>query len=333
MAGRWGITIPLEGLPMREHREPLQEAEAAGYTDVWSAEVNANDAFVPLAAVATWTNQRLGTAIAGIYTRTPTLIAQSAAAMEDLAPGRFCLGLGTSSPAIVENWNGVRLERPLERMRQTIAFVKQALTGEKAVAANQWFDVKGFRLGRAPSAPTPVFVGALREKMLRLGGEMAEGVITNYIAPEDARRVASVAKDAARQAGKDPEKLDIACRIFVIATEDAQVAQMAGRFIVSGYLTTPFYYAFHEWLGRGEQLAPMMKAWRAGDRQGAMGLVPPQVVDDLFVFGSPQQCREKIEAYCQNGITTPILNIIPTARDPQGQREQSLKWLRDLAPR
>jgi len=333
MTDRWGITFPLEGLSLPEHRDVLREAEEIGYTDAWTAEVNAHDAFVPLAAAAAWTNLRLGTAIANIYTRTPTLIAQTAAAMAELAPGRFCLGLGTSSPAIVENWHGVRLERPLERMRETIRFLRQAFTGEKTVVRNRWFDVKGFRLGRAPALPPPIFVAALRPKMLELGGEMAEGVITNYISPEDAPKVAAPAREAARRAGKDPARLDVACRIFVIATEDADVAQMIGRLVVSAYLTTPFYYAFHRWLGRGDQLAPMMAAWQAGERQQAAGLVPRRVVEEIFVFGSPQQCREKVEAYRENGITTPILNIIPTARDPQGQKEQSLAWLRALAPR
>ena len=169
--------------------------------------------------------------------------------------------------------------------------------------------------------------------MLELGGALGDGVITNYISPDDTTRIASVAKSAAKGAGRDPEVLDIACRIFVIATEDRQVAQMIGRLLVSAYLTTPFYYAFHEWLGRGEALAPMMKAWQAGDRQQALGLVPESVVDDIFVFGSPSECRDKIQAYCDNGITTPIINIIPTARDAESQAKQSLAALRDLAPR
>jgi alkanesulfonate monooxygenase SsuD/methylene tetrahydromethanopterin reductase-like flavin-dependent oxidoreductase (luciferase family) len=168
--------------------------------------------------------------------------------------------------------------------------------------------------------------------MIGLAASEGDGVITNYISPDDARKVSLVAREAAQKAGKDADALDIACRIFVIATEDANTAQMIGRFIVSGYLTTPFYYAFHEWLGRGEALAPMMKAWQAGERQQAMGLVPADVVEDIFVYGSAKACREKIEAYCENGITTPIINIIPTSREAEGQREQSLKWLRDLAP-
>src|SRR6266545_666811 len=329
--GRWGMTYPLEGVPLSAHQEVLQTAEDLGYTDAWTAEVNANDAFTPLGAFAAWTKTtRLGCAIANIYTRTPTLLAQSASSLADLAEGRFCPGIGTSSPAIVENWNGVPLEQPFRRMRQTIAFVKQALSGDKTAMSVGPYDVKGFRLGRAPVSPPPIYVAALREKMLRLGAVEADGVITNYISPEDGRKVSQVANEAAEAAGKQPP--DIACRIFVIATEDRQVAQMIGRYVVSAYLTTPFYYAFHEWLGRGEILSPMMNAWQAGDRQQALGLVPEQVVDDIFVFGSAEACRAKIKLYGEMGITTPILNIIPTERDPEAQAEQSLDWLRKLAP-
>ena len=326
------MTYPLEGIRLAEHDSVLRKAEELGYTDAWSAEVNANDAFTPLAAFAAWTKTtRLGCAIANIYNRTPTLLVQTSSAIADLAAGRFCLGIGTSSPAIVENWNGVPLEQPIARMRQTIAFVKEAFAGEKMSATIGPYNIRGFRLARLPATPPSIYIAALREMMIRLGASEADGIITNYISPEDARRIAAIANEAAKSAGKDAP--DIACRIFVIATEDENAAQMIGRFIVSGYLTTPYYYAFHEWLGRGEALAPMMKAWQSGERQQAVGLVPGNIVEELFVYGSPEACREKIEAYCENGITTAIMNIIPTVREPAGQREQCLDWLEKLAPR
>jgi alkanesulfonate monooxygenase SsuD/methylene tetrahydromethanopterin reductase-like flavin-dependent oxidoreductase (luciferase family) len=166
--------------------------------------------------------------------------------------------------------------------------------------------------------------------MIRLGASLGDGIITNYISPDDTPRIATIAKEAAAKAGKPAP--DIACRIFCILTEDRQVAQMIGRYIVSGYLTTPFYYAFHEWLGRGEALAPMMKAWQAGERQQALGLVPEQVVDDIFVFGSPAACKEKIRDYVAQGITTPVLQLIPTERDPAAGAAQCIQALKDLTP-
>ena len=118
-----GADLPAAGHLARGPRaDPAGGREDLGYTDAWSAEVDSNDAFTPLAAFATWApNTRLGCAIASVYTRTPTLLAQTAAAIEELAPGRFCLGIGTSSPAIVERWNGVPLSEPMKRMRDTIA--------------------------------------------------------------------------------------------------------------------------------------------------------------------------------------------------------------------
>src|SRR2546428_13844910 len=148
--------------------------------------------------------------------------------------------------------------------------------------------------------------------MLRLGAAEADGVITNYISPDDARKISAVANDAAKAAGK--EAPDIACRIFVIATEDENAAQMIGRFIVSGYLTTPYYYAFHEWLGRGDALAPMMKAWQSGERQQAVGVVPANGGEEVFVYGSPEACRDKNRGHLENGTYTPIMNTIPTIK-------------------
>ena len=334
MAGRWGITIPLEGLPLSEHRRILQEAEGIGYTDAWSAEVNGPDAFVPLALAAAWTEKlRLGTAIANVFTRTPTLLAMSAAALADAAPGRFCLGIGSSSPAIVERWNGVPLKQPVQRMHDTLAVLRQLLAGEKVSVSNGSFHLDGARLGRLPRPAPLIFVAALREKMLRLAGGEADGVILNWLSAGDVTKVTPVAKEAAKAAGKDPDALEVACRIFVIPTPDPSVARMMGRFIIAGYLTTPVYYPFHEWLGRGAALGPMMQAWQAGERREAMALVPDEVIDDIIVYGEPRQIVDKVQAYCRNGVTVPILAIIPTSQDPKEQAAQGIKAVQELRPR
>ena len=330
---RWGMTYPLQGVRLSDHKELVQQAEGLGYTDAWTAEVDFNDAFTPMAAFAAWTKtSRLGSAIGSIYTRTPTLLAQTAASLEDIAPGRIVFGIGTSSPAIVERWNGVKLEKPLKRMRDTITFMRRALSGEKTVMTVGPYDVKGFRLGRPVAAP-PIFVAALRQKMLRLAGAEADGVILNWLSAGDVTKVAPVAKEAAKAAGKDPDALEVACRIFVIPTPDPNVARMMGRFIIAGYLTTPVYYPFHEWLGRGPALGPMMQAWQAGERREAMALVPDEVIDDIIVYGEPRQIVDKVQAYCRNGVTVPILAIIPTSQDPKEQAAQGIKAVQELRPR
>ena len=234
MTDRWGITFPLEGVPLLEHREVLQEAERLGYTDAWTAEVDGTDAFVPLALAASWTSElRLGCAIANVFTRGPALLAMEAAAVAEAAPGRFCLGIGTSSPAIVERWNGVPLRRPLGRMRETLEFLRQAFAGEKVSVEGESVRVKGFRLSRRPAQPPPIFVGALRERMLALAGAKADGVIINWLAPGDVPKVVGVAKEAAQAAGKDPEALEIACRIFVVTAADEATARGLARFMIT----------------------------------------------------------------------------------------------------
>ena len=327
---RWGLTFPLEGIPLSAHREVLQEAEARGYTDAWTLEVDGADAFVPAALAAVWTSElRLGTAIANVFIRGPALLAMTAAAVAEMAPGRFCLGLGASSPAIVESWNGLKLRRPLERVRETVAFLREALAGEKA--SSPVLGVRGFRLSRRFAGPPPIFIAALRERMLALAGSVGEGVIINWLSPADVPKVVKVAREAAGAAGRDPAALEVGCRLFVLPALPEEAARALARWVVAAYLTTPVYSAFQRWLGRGEALRPMMEAWQAGDRQAALGRVPEQVIDDLFVMGSRTECLDKIEAYCRNGVTLPILHFLTASPDPQERAAQSLGRLKELA--
>lgn len=298
---RWGITIPLAGVPLHAHRDWFARLAAEGYTDVWSSETNAHDAFTPLAMAAAWEpSLRLGVAVVPVYTRGPALLAQSVAALADAAPGRVAVGLGASSPAIVERWNGLEFDRPYQRVRDTLRFLRTALTGEKVTHDYETFSVRGFRLGVRPPEPPALLLGALRSGMLRLAGSEADGAVVNWLSPDDVRTVVP-------HVGEGRE---IAVRLFVIPTDDAEAARGLGRRMIAEYLNVPVYAAFHEWLGRGELLTPMWEAWRSGDRAGALEAVPDAVVDDLVIHGSPEACRERVEAYVEAGITTPMPMVI-----------------------
>jgi probable F420-dependent oxidoreductase len=305
--GRWGITLPLMGVPLPAHRDIVKQLPDIGYTDVWSAETNGTDAFTPLALVAEWAPQlRLGTAIAPVYTRGPGLLAMTAATIAELAPGRFVLGIGSSSPVIVNDWNAGSFDEPFARTRDTLRFLRSALAGEKVTRVYPTFGVRKFKLERVPSPPPSIMLAALRPGMLRLAATEADGAITNWLSPADVRTVRA-------EVGPDVE---LVARIFVCPTEDAAAARGLGRMLISSYLTVPVYAAFHEWLGRGELLKPMHEAWAAGDRAGANAAIPDEVVDDLVVHGSPQRCRERIAEYVENGLTTPAIAILPTGADP-----------------
>lgn len=333
MNQRWGITFPLDGVPLNAHRQILRDAEAAGYTDAWTMEVSGTDAFVPLALAAAWTdNLRLGSAIANVFTRTPTLLAMTAAALAEAAPGRFCLGIGSSSPAIVENWNGVPLHKPLTRVHDVLSFLRRAFTGEKISFAAESFSVQGLRLSRPPTPPPPIYLAALKPRMLTLAGSIADGVILNWLSPQDVAKLLPIVRDAARAAGRDPQTLDIVCRIFVLPTADQDVARQVGKFAVAAYLTTPVYAAFHRWLGRSQTLDPMMQAWHAGDRREALRLIPDSVIDEILVWGDPNTILERVHAYRDNGVTTPVMAILPTSQEPREQAAQSIAAIKQLAP-
>jgi probable F420-dependent oxidoreductase len=237
-------------------------------------------------------------------------MAQSVASMADAAPGRFAIGIGSSSNVIVERWNGVPFEEPYKKVRDVVRFLKDALGGEKIKHAYDTFEINGFKLGVRPEQTPPILVAALREGMLRLAGREADGAIINWLSPEDVAQVVPVVTDAA-----GGEAREIVARIFCCPSENTEVVRAAAKFAIAAYLNVPVYAAFHEWLGRGDQLQGMWDAWKAGDRKAALAAIPDQVVDDLVVHGSPAACRAKIQAYFDNGVTTSSLAILPLDPD------------------
>jgi probable F420-dependent oxidoreductase len=313
---RYGITVPFEGVPLHEHRTWYEEIEALGYTDLWSAEAGASDAFTPLALAAAWAPKlRLGTAIVPVFTRGAATIAQTVAAMCSAAPGRFALGIGTSSDVIVEQWNAIPFEKPYQRVRDTIRFLRAALAGEKVTEDYETFSVRGFRLGVAVAEMPPILVAALRPGMLKLAGLEGDGAIINWLSADDVRTVVP-------HVGDDKE---IVARVFVLPTTDRDLVQLVGRRAIAAYLNVPVYAKFHEWLGRGEMLQPMWDAWKAGDRKAATEAIPDRLLDELIVWGTNDEIREHLGRFAANGVTTPAPAIL-------GSGDAVLETVRALAP-
>ncbi|WP_064445400.1 LLM class F420-dependent oxidoreductase [Micromonospora sp. NBRC 110037] len=317
------MTVPLGGIPLADHAAVYAALDDAGFTDVWSSEVAGADAFTPLALAAAWSPRlRLGTAITPVFTRGPGLLAMSAAALAEAAPGRFALGVGASSPVLVRDWNAIEFDEPFKRTRDVLRFLRPALRGETVDGAFDTFAVRRFTLERPPSVPPPVVLAALRPGMLRLAAAEADGVILNWLAAEDV-------PTALAEVGERRPGFEVAARIFVCPTEDAAYARALGRRMITGYLTVPAYAAFHRWLGREDTLGPMWAAWAAGDRRGASAAVPDEVVDALVLHGSPEQCAAAVRRYADNGVDVPVLAVLPTPEITEGG---AAAWM-DLLPR
>jgi len=317
---RYGMTIPISGVPLNEHRDWYREMVDLGYTDLWSSEAGGQDGFTPLALAAAWAPEaRLGVAIIPAFTRGPATLAMSVASLAEAAPGRFVMGIGASSNVIVERWNGIPFENPYARVRDTVKFMRSALAGEKVEEDYESFSVKGFRLQMNPLAVQPkILVAALREGMLRLAGRLGDGAILNWLSAEDVKTVAPLV-----HAGGDGK--EIVARIFVCPTTDAAKARAIARRMIAAYLTVPVYAAYHEWLGRGERLEGLWTHWKAGDRKAALEAIPDEVVDELVIHGSPDECREHVARYVDAGVDTPALAIV--------HADDMREAVRELAPK
>ena len=256
------MTIPFDGIPLADHREWFEELVALGYTDVWSSEADGTDGFTPLALAAAWTpSLRLGVAIIPAFTRGPAVLAQSVAALAEAAPGRFAMGIGTSSDVIVERWNGIPFVEPYKRARDTVRFLRQALSGEKVDSAFDTFTVKGFRLSRPPAVVPPILVAALRPGMLRLAGREGDGAIINWLSADDVPKVAA-------EVGPGKE---IVARIFVYPSEDADAVRAVGRRMIAAYLNVPVYAVVPRVVGAGTASRGDVVGMEGGGPQGRPG--------------------------------------------------------------
>src|SRR5215468_5577386 len=297
---RIGVTIPFAGAPLHELPPLVRRIEALGYESVWSAESTELDGFTPLAVAAQHSEElRLVTGVVNVFTRGPAVLAQTAAALADLSGGRFVLGLGVSSNVIVERWNGIPFERPLARMRSTVGYVRTVLSGERADG--------GFRLGAPAQHPVPIVVAALRDRMIRLAAEIADGVFTNFLPLSGAGRVV--------ESFGTPEK-EVACRFFSVPGPEDEALATAKRVFVA-YATVPVYTEFFRWLGHAEELEPVVAAWNAGDRATALALAPERLVRDVFLLGPMGKQRERLDAFAEAGIDTAVLALLgsPDALD------------------
>ncbi len=307
MKSRLGMTIPFDTIGLGEQKGAIQSLVDSGYSDVWSSEVAQYDAFTPLVLANEWQpTLNLGTAIVPAFTRGPATLALSVAALASLAPGRFSIGIGSSSDVIVSKWNAVEFEKPFSRSRDVLRFLREALDGQKIDRSYDTFSINGFRLASPPETPPKILLAALRERMLKLAGSEGDGAILNWLSADDVSRVVPIVGD-----GKE-----IVARIFVAPNVEREKFLESGRRLIASYLNVGVYRDFHIWLGRSEKLEQMWTLWASGDRKGAVAAIPEEVVDELIVGGTTQECKRHIERYQENGVNVAALAILPFGIDP-----------------
>lgn len=300
-----GVSLPgLSDVDGERLKDYVQFVEAEGFDGFFSTEAAAQDGFTILSAAAAVSRRvKLGAAILPIYTRTPTLMAQSWTTLDRLSGGRAIVGLGVSSPAIVERWNGLALHKPLRSMREYIEILRAIFAGGKIDYEGDVYRVTGFRPGLRPvqSSP-PIYVAALNPKMLRLTGEMADGVLLNLTPAAAIPEAIAEIEAGIAKAGRRREDVHVSAVLRVCLTHEREGADQSARMQLLGYAMAPQYRAMFTRHGFGEECDALHACWEAGDRAGAIDAVSTRMVDALFGIGDRDKMIADIRRLHDSGV-------------------------------
>jgi probable F420-dependent oxidoreductase len=249
-----------------------------------------------------------------IQTRSPIVLAMSAATLAHVAPGRVSLGLGVSSRIIVEQWHGLPFHAGLGQIRESVEIIRMAASGERVTFDGKFYRLKNFK-STAPRPPPPpkIVLAALGPEMLELAGEIADGVLLNWIPPEAVPASIAHLEAGARRAGRTLDGFEIAGFIRTTVTDQPEAARAGLARDITGYAIVDVYASFFGSVGYADEMTAINTAWKAGDRAGAVREVSPRVLDGLGVVGDEKFCRERFEAYARAGLTMPV--VLPHVPD------------------
>lgn len=298
------------GRSLEEAIERVKLAESLGYESVYVTHIAGRESLTVLTAYALATSTiRVGTGVVPIYTRTPATMAQTAATLDELAGGRLTLGLGVSHRPVVEGWHGQSIDRPVAEMREYVSIVRAILRGEDPPQGEKW--QTGFRLfGLAPRPELPIYIAALSPAMLRLAGEVADGVLLWLCNPSYIRDVVIPEVTVGRKrAGKTLEGFDVVPAVPAAVTDDRQSAYQAMRKDLLPYFGLPFYRAMIERTGYGAEIAAYDSA--GGDLEAMQSAISNAFLDELTAVGDESQVRAGIERYRAAGAGSPCVGPIP----------------------
>lgn len=301
-----------------------QMAEEAGLHSVWKGEASWGNGLMTLSVVASETDDiRVGTCVANVFSRTPVLLAMSAATLDSLSDGRTILGLGTSSPALVEDWHGLHFDRPLRRLRESFEILRSAFRGGRLEYDGKIFDVGPYGIGFDIERDSiPLFNAAMGPMNCRLTGEFADGWLPSFVPLGAFDEALGRVKAGALAADRGLDEITVAPLVGAAATEDPSRAEGYVRDFLAqemgvGYDRIASRYGFEEAAVRAGEL------WREGDRGGAAEAISRDMLDQMTIYGSPADCREQVRAYHDAGSDLVIL--YPTHTAPPEVVERTIR--------
>lgn len=319
-----GAQLPMDAIP-----ELARLAESHGFDCAWGGEANNKDPTVMLSAIAAVTSRlKVGSAIYHILGRTPATLALQAVGLDELSGGRFLLGIGSSNPTIAK-WHGQSLDRPLTRVQEYIEIVRAAMRGEKLNFTGKFFSAQNFKMAFKPSGRTiPIYLAAFGPKMTRLAGRISDGVLINMANPSEIRRIVEEVKSGAEEAGKDPSKMEIICKIRCSIAPDYGVAREALSHALTYYALADYYRDLLGRMGFAAEVEAMRGAWKAGGFHAARKLVTDRMFASLPLVAatSAPEVVEQMKPYAQAGATRIILPYVAASDDIVGEMKNFIAY-------
>ncbi len=313
-----GIVAPYwSDITMDELVEYAQLAEGLGYDSIWVPEMWGRDAFSLIGHLAANTNKiKLGTGIISVFSRTPAMIAQTAATLDEISGGRIMLGLGTSGPIVIENWHGIKYEKPLQRTREYVEIIKMALNFERVNYEGEIFKLKNFKLQFKPvRSDLPILVAAIGPKNTCMTGEVADGWIPFLIPIEGLKDAGQHLIEGARSAGRDSGEIKICPYIASAVSSDEESSKKALKEHIAHYIggMGTYYYNTVSRHGFGDEAACILQAFKNKDRIKALESVSDSMLDSLSIWGSAEKGHALLNSYIEEGVDTPVLLFPPKA--------------------
>ena len=319
-----GAQLPMDAIP-----DLARAAEAHGFDCAWGGEANNKDPTVMLSAIAAVTTRlKVGSAIYHILGRTPATLALQAMGLDELSGGRFLLGIGSSNPTIAK-WHGQSFDRPLSRIQEYIEITRAAMRGEKLNFEGKFFTAQNFKMAFKPSGRSiPIYVAAFGPKMTRLAGRISDGVLINMANPTEIRRIAAEVKAGAQEAGKDPAKMEIICKIRCSIAPNYGVAREALSHALTYYALADYYRELLGRMGFAEEVEAMRAAWKTGGFHAARALITDRMFNSLPLVAatSAPEVVEQIRPYIEAGATRIILPYVAASDDIVGEMKNFIDY-------
>lgn len=326
--GPLGVTLAsLLGLRPDTWSSTAASASRLGYDSVWTAETSGAEAFSLLASIsAHCPDLSLGTGVLALQLRTPMLAAMGAATLQALRPDvDVMLGVGISSPVVVGAWHGATYgERPLAQTREYLTLTRECLSGEPVTFDGDFYQCRKFRLGLRLGERRPkLVIGALNAKMLHLGGELADGVLLNYLPASAVPWCVEQIRAGERAAGRPEGSCEVLAYVHVGVT-DMDAAREPGQKDLFGYIVVDSYARAFERAGFGQEVATVRAAHAERDRAGALAAVSDRMIAAIDIVGDHAHIASTISAYRAAGVDHPIVMPLPWGADRNAVVEATL---------